>query len=209
LESNCVNTIRLCIADNIINNVIDENSAPALWKKLEKLYLEKSLTMKLNLKQDLYRLKMEDGVNLMEHLNVFKRLRDQLGRVDVKVEEEDLTLLLLTSLPDSFEHMVTTVLYGKDSLQIGEIESALLSYEKLRRKVEDNSGSALLTYDQNQRGRNAVKESSSCSRFKSKDCKKKVQCYNCKEWGDIKRNYPTWDKKDGQSLESYGGSRKY
>ena len=49
LESKYVSTIRLCIADNIINNVIDEDSAPALWKKLEKLYLEKSLTMKLNL----------------------------------------------------------------------------------------------------------------------------------------------------------------
>ena len=71
-----ISTIRLCIADNIINNVIDENSAPALWKKLEKLYLEKSLTTKLNLKQDLYWLKIEDGVNLMEY---FKELLDQLG----------------------------------------------------------------------------------------------------------------------------------
>ena len=82
LESKCVSTIRLCIADNIINNVIDENSALALWKKLEKLYLVKSLTTKLNLK-DLYRLKMEDGANLLKHLNVFKGLLDQLGRVDV------------------------------------------------------------------------------------------------------------------------------
>ena len=141
-ESKCVSTIRLCIADNIINNVIDENSALALWKKREKLYLVKSLTTKLNLK-DLYRLKMEDGANLLKHLNVFKGLLDQLGRVDVKVEEEDQALLLLTSLPDSFEHIVTTVLYGKDTLQIGEIESALLSYQKMR-KVEDNSGTCCL-----------------------------------------------------------------
>ena len=49
LELECISTIRLCILDNIINNVIDEDSAPALWKKLEKLYLGKSLTMKLNL----------------------------------------------------------------------------------------------------------------------------------------------------------------
>ncbi|GFZ05626.1 hypothetical protein Acr_17g0011980 [Actinidia rufa] len=32
----CVSTIRLCIADNIINNVMDEDSASALWEKLEK-----------------------------------------------------------------------------------------------------------------------------------------------------------------------------
>ena len=56
---------------------------------------------------------MEDGSNLMEHLNMFKGLLDQLGRVDVQIKEEDQALLLLTSLPDSFEHMVTTVLCGK------------------------------------------------------------------------------------------------
>ena len=79
MESKCVSTIRLCIADNIINNVIDEDSPLALWEKLEKLYLEKNLTTKLNLKRVLYMLKMEDGANLMEHLNVFKELLDQLG----------------------------------------------------------------------------------------------------------------------------------
>ena len=40
--------------------------------------------------------------------------------------------------------MVTTMLYGKDTLQMGEVESALLSYEKTKRKAEGNSGSALL-----------------------------------------------------------------
>ena len=34
-----------------------------------------------------------------------------------------------------FEYLVTTVLYGKDTLQIGEVESALLSNEKARRKL--------------------------------------------------------------------------
>jgi len=71
-----ISTIRLCISNNIINNVIDEDSAPALWEKLEKLYLEKILTMKLKLKWDQYKLKMEDYTNLREH---FKELLDQLG----------------------------------------------------------------------------------------------------------------------------------
>ena len=77
-----------------------------------------------------------------------------------------------------------------------------LSYEKARRKVEDNLGYALISYGQNRRGRNAVKKSSSCGRSKSKDCEKRVQCYKCKKWGRIKRDYPTWDKKDSQGLES-------
>ena len=79
---------------------------------------------------------------------------------------------------------------------------ALLSYQKTKKKDEDNSGSALVAYSQNRRERNAVKGSSSRGRSKSKDCGKGVQYNKCKVWGHIKRDYPTWDKKDSQGLES-------
>jgi len=98
-------------------------------------------------------------------------------------------ILLSTWLPE---------LYGKDTLQMGEIELALLSYEKTR-KIEDNSRSALVAYAQNRRERNVVKGSSSRSRSKSKNCEKcsatSVRC------GDTKQHCPTWDK-DSQGLES-------
>ena len=42
LELRCISTIQLCIADNIINNVMNEDFASDLWK-LEKLYVAKSL----------------------------------------------------------------------------------------------------------------------------------------------------------------------
>ena len=82
LELKCVSTIRLCITDNIINNVMDEDEASALWEKLKKLYLAKSLTNKLHLKRQLYRLKMEEGRNLMEHMNAFNGYLDQLRKID-------------------------------------------------------------------------------------------------------------------------------
>ncbi|KAK9929136.1 hypothetical protein M0R45_026244 [Rubus argutus] len=118
LESRCVSTIRLFITDNIINNVNNVDSAPELWERMEKLYLGKGLQTKLNLKQDVYMLKMEEGANLVEHLNVFKGLLAQLTRVEVKVEEEDQALLLLTSFPNSYENIITTILYGKDILRL-------------------------------------------------------------------------------------------
>ena len=201
LESRCVSTIRLCVADNIVNNIIDMDSAPELWEKLERLYLGKSLTTKLNLKRDLYKLKMQEGVNFMEHLSVFKGLLDQLARVDVKIEEEDQALLLLTSLPDSYDHIVTTILYGKDTVKMEEVEATLLSNEK-RRKAEDSQESVCVTEGQNQRGRKTVKGSSSHSRSKSRGSGKGVQCYKCKEWGHIKRDCPNRSEKDGQGSDN-------
>ena len=130
IESKCLSTIRQYIGDNIINNFIEEDTVPKLWEKLEKMYLGKNLTTKLNLKRDLYRLKMEEGGNLMNHMNVFHGLVDQLKKVGVKIEEEDEALLLLTSLPDSYDNIVTTVLYGKDTLKMEDVESTLLSNDK-------------------------------------------------------------------------------
>ncbi|VFQ63957.1 unnamed protein product [Cuscuta campestris] len=83
----CVSTIRLCIANSVVNWVIDEDSPTAIWEKLEKLYMAKSLTNKLVLKQRLYRLRMEDDDTLVGHMNVFNGLIDELKRIDVKIEE--------------------------------------------------------------------------------------------------------------------------
>ncbi|CAB4263667.1 unnamed protein product [Prunus armeniaca] len=48
----------------------DEDSTRTLWQRLERLYPNKSLTTKLNLKLDLYKLKMKEVANLIELFNV-------------------------------------------------------------------------------------------------------------------------------------------
>ncbi|KAK9937625.1 hypothetical protein M0R45_014403 [Rubus argutus] len=201
LESRCVSTIRLFIADNIINNVNDVDSAPELWERMEKLYLGKGLQTKLNLKRDLYKLKMEEGANLVEHLNVFKGLLAQLSNVEVKVEEEDKALLLLTSLPDSYENIITTILYGKDTLKLEDVESTLLSHAK-RKKADDSQGSLFVTHGKNHRGRSTARGSSEHSRSKSRGRGKGKQCYKCKEWGHIKPDCPLMKEKDDKGSDN-------
>lgn len=68
--------------------------------------MRKSFTNKLSLKQELYGLNMVEGSNLLEHLNVFNKLLDQLHKVDVEVEKEDKVLLLLTLFFDFYDNMV-------------------------------------------------------------------------------------------------------
>lgn len=72
-----INTIHFCIVDNILFNVMNEESILVLWKKLEKLYMGNSLTNKLYLKQQFYGLKMTEGANMFEHLNVFTKLKSR------------------------------------------------------------------------------------------------------------------------------------
>ena len=71
----------------------------------------KVLTNKLYLKQRLYGLKMVEGSDLSQHINVFNQIIGDLKMVDVKFEDEDKTLMLLNSLLTSstYENLVTTL----------------------------------------------------------------------------------------------------
>ena len=65
----------------------------------------------------------------MEYLNFFNKVISELLAVDVKIDEEDKALILLSSLPESYDHIFTTILYGKETLILEEITLTLLSNE--------------------------------------------------------------------------------
>ena len=49
-----------------------------------------------------------------------------------------MALILLISLPESYENLVTTLMWGKETLEFEEITSALLSFNQ-RKKASDGS----------------------------------------------------------------------
>ncbi|KAH7565167.1 hypothetical protein JRO89_XS09G0151200 [Xanthoceras sorbifolium] len=113
--------------------------AKGTWEKLEKLYMRKSLSNKLTLKDQLYGLKMEESGDVKAHLNDFNRCISDLIRVNVKYEKDDKALLLLRSLSDSFKHFKTTLLFGKDTLEYDTVVSDIISYVKMNKASERES----------------------------------------------------------------------
>jgi cell division cycle protein 20 (cofactor of APC complex) len=51
-----------------------------------------------------------------EHLNDFNKMIADLKNLDVEIDDEDKALLLLNSLPDTYEHLVTTYCMVKKRL---------------------------------------------------------------------------------------------
>jgi hypothetical protein len=177
---------------------MEEDSPKGIWDKLASPYMSKSATNKLYLKQKFYGLKMQEGSDLVEHVNAFNQLVTDLARLDVKIDDEDKALLLLVSLPPSYEHLVITLTHGKTTINNEEVTAALLGHELRKQKnaTEESTqglGLAVKGY-QLRKGQEAEKKK-----------KKKVQCYRCKEWGHMKRECP--ELKDGASanLATHGG----
>ena len=129
MQAQACATIKLCLSDQIMYHVMDETSPKKIWDKLEEQFMSKTLTRKLYLKQKLYGLKMQEGSDLAEHINVFNQLIDDLRKVDVKIDDEDRAIILLCLLLGSYEHLVTTLTYGKEDVKVDEIVTALLGHE--------------------------------------------------------------------------------
>ena len=110
------NTIQLFLENITLREVINETDLEEAWEKLESIYKSKSLTNRLYLKKQLYALYMTEEANFMEHLDEFKRLFTELEAISVKIKEEDKVIIVLVSLPPSYENLRTTLMYVKDTL---------------------------------------------------------------------------------------------
>ena len=135
LETRATLTIRMCLADEVMYHVMDEKSPVAIWLKLESRYMSKPLTNNLILKKKLYGLKMTKGSTLDQHINVFNQIISDLNIVDVKFIEEGMTLILLNSIPESYDNLVTTLMWGKETLEFEEITSLYYPLIKGRKAV--------------------------------------------------------------------------
>nr|GEV33800.1 retrovirus-related Pol polyprotein from transposon TNT 1-94 [Tanacetum cinerariifolium] len=131
----------LCLSNKVLREVTGKMTAAGVWSKLETLYMTKSLANKLYLKKKLYTFCMPFGRNISEHIDEFNKIVLDLANIEVKFEDEDLALLLLISLPASYEHFVDTFLYGQKALTLKDVMGTLNSKEiKKRSKAKGDDG---------------------------------------------------------------------
>ncbi|CAI8594798.1 unnamed protein product [Vicia faba] len=94
---------------------------------------------KFFMKQRLYNLKMHEESDLKQHVNVFKNIFIYLARLEVKIDDEDKTIILFCTLPSFYNHLVTTLTYIKDIIILDVITAMLLSHSQRRQSVKERT----------------------------------------------------------------------
>ena len=99
----------------------------------EDKFMKKSTENKLYTRTKLYRFQYKPGTTMNDHITRFDSLVTDLLNLDEKVSDVDKALILLASLPDEYEHLIVSMLTGKETITFKEVTTALYSNE-IRKK---------------------------------------------------------------------------
>nr|GEW09586.1 retrotransposon protein, putative, Ty1-copia subclass [Tanacetum cinerariifolium] len=168
LNKKAHSAVILCLGNKVLREVTRETTAAGVWSKLETLYMTNSLANKLYLKKKLYTFYMSAGRKISKHIDEFNKIVLDLANIEVKFEDEELALLLLTPLPASYEHFGDTLLYGHEALTLEDVMATLNSKEiKEMSKTKEDDGGGL--YVRGRTDRRDSRQSRGKSRSKSRD----------------------------------------
>ena len=80
LDLRAASAIRLCLAKNVLANV------------LEGLYQAKGISNRLLLKEQFHNLRMDEGTKISDHLSTLNNIVYELEFIEVKIDDEDKAL---------------------------------------------------------------------------------------------------------------------
>ncbi|CAL1392455.1 unnamed protein product [Linum trigynum] len=141
-------------------------------------------------------MKYKEGKSLADHLNEIQGIVDQLSGMGIKMEDEVVALLVLASLPESWEtlkiSLTNSVKDGVINMEI--VKSGVLNEEMQKRSQGASSSSSqsdLLAVDSRSRGRSEARGSKQRGKSRGKSNKfANINCHHCKEKGHISRFCP-------------------
>ena len=66
---------------------------------------------------------------MSEHWNYFNKILADLLNLTVEVKDEDKALLLLNSLLDEYDHLITTLFCGRKEIKFEDVSNTLVNDE--------------------------------------------------------------------------------
>ena len=123
LDRQVLRVIRFTLSKSVAHNVVKEKTTTNLMKALSSMYEKPSTNNKMHLMKKLFNLKMTENALVAQHLNEFNFITNQLSSMKIDFYDEIRALIVLASLPNSWEamRMVVSNSIGKEKLKYNDI----------------------------------------------------------------------------------------
>ena len=180
-----LSTIVLAVETSLLYLLGDPQDPMEVWNKLCDQFQKKTWANKLTLRRRLYSLKLKDGEPVQGHIKQIVEIFEELAVIGQPIEEEDRVVHILSSLPESFNMLVTALEASPEVPSLELVTERLLHDERKRKeKLEErnnlnggNSHDALFVGGQRSRSGGPI-------------------CFYCGERGHVKRICPELRKKN-------------
>ena len=168
---------RIClgVSQNLQIYVRNAKTGKEAWDSLMNHFEEKTLSRKIQFRRKLYSARLEQG-NMTDHVNELRTIADHLESLDDPVTEKDLVMILISSLPDAYNNLITTLeTLKEDKLTWDYVRDRVLTEYERRNTNNENAvvDDALFVGGDHGGARRST-----------------FFCHYCKESGHIKRNCP-------------------
>ena len=95
--------------DHIVPHLSGKNTATEMWTDLESLYQSKNENRKMVLQERMHSTKMAKGEGVVPYLTRLTQIRDELGAVGSKTEDEELVQIALNGFSKPWDAFVKGV----------------------------------------------------------------------------------------------------
>lgn len=184
--------IELSIGDAEMIHISGADSVREMWDQLTTVKESKGRLGVLATRRALYRMTAEEGFDMVEHISKLRKLQEELHLMENKVPDEDFVMILITSLPESWDQYTSAYLgssSNKPTLKLHELVAILLEEDRWRRGRSDDTASGVAMQAKFSRGDKGIE---------------KRKCFNCGKEGHIKEE--CWSKGGGR--EGKGPARR-
>ena len=197
-ENLSLSIICLSVSTNLQIYVRNCTTGKEAWDNLANHFEEKTLSKKIFYRRKLYSARM--GSSTMEtHVNNLKTIAEHLEALDDVVAEKDLVMILISSLPDDYSNLITTLeTLKEEKLTWTYVRDRVINEFERKRggdtisKKKDTRDALFAGGNDKEKYKKGMGKKNFNSYYGSNanNSKSNLKCHHCSEKGHFRRNCP-------------------
>ena len=105
MENAAYGVIVLNLSDNVLREIIGEETTYGMWTKLDEIYKSKDLPNRAYVREMFFTFKMDDNKSLTKNLGEFQKLSSNFKELEDNIGDENESFILLNSLSEAYKEV--------------------------------------------------------------------------------------------------------